>query len=355
MEVAGAGERFLREARLASSLSHQNIVAVTDFGHDPGQGYFLVMELLEGETLRELMDRQTLGYRVACDIVDQLAGVMRYIHERGILHCDLKPDNLFLARAEGEVRRKHFLKLIDFGLSWRRDTIAETQVCGTPPYLAPERLQGAPPSPSCDVYALGMILYELIAGRSPFLGHPMEMLQQQLARAPIPPPSELAPERIDSSANALVLRALSYDPSTRHPSVEAFHYELRRLLEMSGMRSRQAPQRQVAQRADQDIVAALDRSPVPQAIVELDGTLRFASRAFLEATGNGPEAPSTIVELPGISREPQLTDALWLAAETRKPITRRLLTIGEGRLALVVAPVLRGAEVEALHLVLISS
>jgi serine/threonine-protein kinase len=189
MEADGAGERFLREARLASSLNHHNIVAVTDFGHDPAHGYFLVMELLEGETLRALMDRQLLGYRVACDIVDQLAGVVRYIHTRGVLHLDLKPDNVFLARIEGEPRRRHFVKLIDFGLSWHKDAAAETRICGTPPYLAPERYRGDPPSVVCDVYSLGMMFYELVVGHCPFAGDPLEMMRQQLDGLPIRPPS----------------------------------------------------------------------------------------------------------------------------------------------------------------------
>jgi serine/threonine-protein kinase len=353
MEVDGAGERFLREARLASSLNHQNVVAVTDFGHDPTLGYFLVMELLEGETLRDLLAEKQVGYRVACDIVDQLAGVVRHIHARGILHCDLKPDNIFLVHAEGEPRRRHHIKLIDFGLSWRKDQLAESEICGTPPYLAPERLTGQPPSPRCDVYALGMIMYELVAGRTPFSGDPMEIMRQQLEGRPIPPPSGLD-ERVGAPATSLILRALELDPGMRHASVEAFHYELRAMMEMTGLRVRSPSQRRVVQRSEGDALGTLMDSPVAMALVEVSGAMRFVNRAFVSAAGGSAESPvQSILDLPGIVGEAQLTDAMWICAETRKPTSRRITSFGEGRWVMLIAPVMRGNEVDALHLMLL--
>jgi serine/threonine protein kinase len=353
MEADGAGERFLREARLASSLNHQNVVAVTDFGHDPELGYFLVMELLEGETLREMMDRQMVGYRVACDIVDQLAGVMRHIHARGILHCDLKPDNIFLVRPDGEPRRRHHIKLIDFGLSWHKDAMAETQVCGTPPYLAPERLVGEQPSPRCDVYSLGMIFYELVAGRTPFFGDPLEIMRQQMEQKQVPPPSDLSLDRVGSPANGLILRALEHDPGLRHASVEAFHYEVRALMEMTGLRVRTPTEKRVIQRQENDALETLMESAVAQALVETSGAVRFASKAFVSLTGGGEAAPQSILDLPGIVSEAYLTDAMWICAETRKAMTRKVTGWGEGKWSLVIAPVLRGNEVDALHLLLL--
>jgi len=356
MEADGAGERFLREARLASSLNHPNVVAVTDFGHDPKLGYFLAMELLEGETLRELMDRQLVGYRVACDIVDQLANVVRHIHARGILHCDLKPDNIFLVRADGEPRRKHHVKLIDFGLSWHKDAMAETQVCGTPPYLAPERLVGDAPTQRCDVYSLGMIFYELVAGRTPFFGDPLEIMRQQIQSKTVPPPSDLSVERVGAPTNALILRALEKDPGLRHASVEAFHYELRAMMEMTGMRVRAPSQRRVIRRAEDDAIATLMDSPFAMALVEPSGAVRFVNRAFVSLCGAGVDGPvQSILDLPGFIAEAQLTDALWICAETRKAVTRKIASFGDGRWSLVVAPVLRGNEVDALHLLLMPS
>ena len=91
-------EHFFREARLSSSLTHPNIVSVTDFGIDDARGYFLVMELLEGASLRDRLDEHPLPTRIACDVLDQIASAVRYAHGRGVVHCDLKPDNIFLVR-----------------------------------------------------------------------------------------------------------------------------------------------------------------------------------------------------------------------------------------------------------------
>jgi len=132
-------DRFFREARLASSLNHRNIISVTDFGLDEQHGYFLVMELLEGETLRQRLDRGRISSRFACDVMDQAAGAVRYMHSRRVVHCDLKPENIFLTRFEGE-RRQNVVKLLDFGLSAKRDG-SPIKLGGTPPYLAPERFE----------------------------------------------------------------------------------------------------------------------------------------------------------------------------------------------------------------------
>ncbi len=171
-------EIFFREARLASSLSHPNIINVTDFGLDDDLGYFLVMDLLEGETLRERMRGNPPKLRFAFDALEQVTGAVRYIHGRDIVHCDLKPENIFLTHIEGEPRRTNVVKLLDFGLSWRRETMPDPKLGGTPPYLAPERLRGHPPSALCDVYSLGMMLYELIAGELPFRARSQQMIDQ---------------------------------------------------------------------------------------------------------------------------------------------------------------------------------
>jgi hypothetical protein len=229
--------RFTAEARLASSLQHHNIVSVNDFGFDPKRGYFLVMELLTGETLRARLNTQPARARVACDVVEQTAWAMRYIHAREIFHCDLKPENIFLSRADAEPRRRNHVKLIDFGLAFRLKQQRST-LSGTPPYLAPELLRGAPPSARTDLYSLGAVFYEMVTGRPMFKGTLVEILEQQLAGQVPPRPSAIAEEGLEPRLDEVVMRAIAPHPEDRPKSTEAFLFELRTLMSMMGMRVR---------------------------------------------------------------------------------------------------------------------
>jgi serine/threonine protein kinase len=159
------------------------------------------------------------------------------MHTRGIIHGDIKPENVFLARQEGEPRRKNVVKLLDFGLSFRESAAPDLKLGGTPPYLAPERIKGAPPSPSCDVYSLGVLMYEMLTGKAPYQGSLAALLDQTL-EGPLPPvPSRLV-EGLDSSIDALVMRAIERDPRKRHETAEAFHFEVRTVMSMSGLKVR---------------------------------------------------------------------------------------------------------------------
>jgi len=229
--------RFSLEARVASALGHPNIVSVTDFGIDAERGYFLVMELLRGQCVRERMEEAPLRARVACDVVEQVAWALRYIHSRGIVHCDLKPENIFLTQLDEDSRRRNHVKLIDFGLAFR-STGPVTSLAGTPPYLAPERLRGQAPTPLSDLYSLGALFYEMLTGRVPFDGTLLEIVEQQLRGDLPPPPSSLIDEPIEPRADDVILRALAADPADRPCSVEAFLFELRTLMSMMGMRVR---------------------------------------------------------------------------------------------------------------------
>ena len=229
--------RFSLEARVASALGHPNIVSVTDFGIDAERGYFLVMELLRGQSVRERMEEASLRARVACDVVEQVAWALRYIHSRGIVHCDLKPENIFLSQLDEDSRRRNHVKLIDFGLAFR-STGQATTLAGTPPYLAPERLRGHAPTPLSDLYSLGALFYEMLTGRVPFDGTLLEIVEQQLRGDVPPPPSSLLNEPIEPRADDVILRALAADPVDRPCSVEAFLFELRTLMSMMGMRVR---------------------------------------------------------------------------------------------------------------------
>jgi serine/threonine-protein kinase len=257
-------ERFFVEARLASSLCHPNIVSVTDYGLDEQHGCYLVMEMLEGGTVRARMREAPVSPRLCFDIVDQLTGAVRYMHGRGIIHGDIKPENLFLARIEGEPRRKNVVKLLDFGLSFRSGGAPEHKLGGTPPYLPPERLQGAPPSPSSDVYSLGAVMWELLTGKPLYTGALPEVIDKTISGPPPTAPSQLSRFRLDPGIDALVLRALERDPARRHPTAEAFHFELRTVMSMTGLKVRK-----------------------PKRVGPLPPEARQAVDAALEAVGRG--------------------------------------------------------------------
>lgn len=271
-------ERFFVEARLASALCHPNIVSVTDYGLDEQHGCYLVMELLEGQTVRVRMHEAAVSPRQAFDIVDQLTGAVRYMHTRGIVHSDIKPENVFLARQEGEPRRRNIVKLLDFGLSFRSGAAPEKTLGGTPPYIAPERLQGAPQSPSSDVYSLGAVLYELLTGRMVYTGTVPQMVDRTVA-GPLPrPPSHHVPG-LDSRIDALVMRALERDPAKRHHTAEAFHFELRTVMSMSGLKVRRTER--VDHVALPDLRAAVDAALAAAERGDLDGVSRILEAAKL--------------------------------------------------------------------------
>jgi serine/threonine protein kinase len=341
-------ELFFKEARLCSSLSHPNIISVTDFGFDEKVGYFLVMELLEGETVRERMQRGAIAPRIAYDLLDQVAGAVRYAHGRGIIHCDLKPENVFLTQVEGD-RRRNLVKLLDFGLSFRQDH-TEFAHGGTPPYVAPERYNREPPSPQTDVYALGMLLYELLAGGLPYKGGLIEMMQQQVDGPEPPPPSHFTPD-LDPRADELVVRAIARDLTVRHQTAEAFHFELRTLMNMQGIRLR--PQ----SASGTGLPTGLVQSPIPFAIFEPTGALRFANQSFLKTCAGSSRAPvQSFTELAVCKLGADIAGALARVIKKERAVYRKLRPQGADapESILVLAPELRAGRVVGVHATVVS-
>jgi serine/threonine protein kinase len=281
-------EQFYREARLASSMAHPNIVSIVDFGEDARWGAFMVMELLSGELLTWRLHRhKVLPIKVVCDVALQLADALHYIHKQNVVHGDIKPDNVLCCRLASSERRKWHVKLLDFGLANIRSTVATraTTVAGTPEYLAPERIAGEPPSPAMDVYSLGIVMYELITGAPPFRGALELILQGHLHTTP-PPVSSLLDEPVDERLEELIKRALAKDPRDRQRNMEAFLYELRTVMDMLGYgrRNRSKPirkQKDVELDRRHDAKArGFDASPLPMAIIAADGTIHVANESF---------------------------------------------------------------------------
>ncbi|MEK6226154.1 MAG: serine/threonine-protein kinase [Chloroflexota bacterium] len=202
-------ERFHREAEALGAIDHPNIVRVLDYGAS-ADGPYIVMELVSGGTLRDLMrTRGRVDQYAAAEIVAAIADGLEAAHVRGVLHRDLKPDNVLL---DGEGRPK----VADFGIARLAAATAITrtgEVLGTPQYLAPEQMSGDVVDERADVYALGVILYEMLTGTQPTGGTtPSEIVSRRLRVDPRPPSRLVA---LAPALNGLVLRALARDPARR--------------------------------------------------------------------------------------------------------------------------------------------
>jgi len=292
-------ERFFREARLASSLSHPNIVSVVDFGEDPRYGAFMVMELVEGEGLLQYVRQQgRLHMKPALDIMLQVSDAVRYMHDKGIVHGDLKAENVLLVAENTEFgRRRHQVRLLDFGLARSHlSSQASITIAGTPLYMAPERIAGSTPQPANDIYALGILFFELLVGRPPFTGAMHEVLAGHLHQS-APGLAELLGEPVDERVELLVRRALEKQPEARHKNVAAFIYELRTVADMLGFgRRRPRPKQNLAELRAKLVEQHYDFNALPMATFDHEGMILAHNPAFAAFVGAaGQDLMATLV------------------------------------------------------------
>jgi len=215
-------KRFHHEAQVAASLRHPGIIPIHAIERD-GDCHFLVMDYADGGTLREYLDAQaTIPWSAALDIIDQIAAALDYAHSKGIVHRDVKPSNILMTQ-DGHVI------LSDFGIAraaeHTRLTLTGGQL-GTPEYMAPEQALGDQVGPATDVYALGILAYEMAAGRTPFKAETaLAVLHKQVYETP--PPLRGLDGRLPLSAQRAILRALEKAPAARFPTAGAFAQALR--------------------------------------------------------------------------------------------------------------------------------
>jgi serine/threonine protein kinase len=211
-------ERFADEARRAASVLHPNVVTVFDEGRD-GVDAFMVMELVRGRTLRDVVaDRGPLRPHEAARLVAQIAAALDAAHEAGVIHCDVKPANVI-------VDQQGTAKLTDFGIARAARGPREHELIGTARYIAPERIEGRAPTERSDVYSLGLVAYELVAGRPPNA----EMETEDLLRVRLdgrPPSLRSARVGISEEIDRVVAKALARDPQGRYASAGAFARDL---------------------------------------------------------------------------------------------------------------------------------
>jgi eukaryotic-like serine/threonine-protein kinase len=225
--------RFRDEARAASSLNHPNILVVHDFGEFEGRPY-MVTEFVEGQTLRQRLQRGGLGVREALDIAVQLAGALAVAHARGIVHRDIKPENVM-------VRPDGYVKVLDFGLaklmpstiaSREGDTVLRTEpgiVLGTPLYMSPEQVRGLDLDARSDVWSAGVTLHEMIAGRAPFAGATASDVMAAVLRHTPAPLRSINPG-VPGALERIVAKTLEKERLDRHSSGRELLDDLRPLL-----------------------------------------------------------------------------------------------------------------------------
>jgi serine/threonine-protein kinase len=279
--------RFNNEAKLASEIPHPNIVSVVDYGEDPDLGVFMVMELVNGDTLLA-PGLLPMTIRGAIDVLRQVADALEHIHKRGIIHGDIKAGNVVLTEepqheSRHATRRRRVARLLDFGLASRHGQHdGEESVNGTPPYLAPERVMGQPASIASDIYALGVLGYLLLTGTLPFDGELMAVLNAHLYETP-PPMSARRQVELDAALEGLVARAMAKEPSARHASAAAFLYELNTVADMLGLSRRRS--RSSASLLSENprltaVAGAFDASRMPQALLSCEGDIVACNPAF---------------------------------------------------------------------------
>ena len=225
--------RFLQEAKAASSIGNPHIVDISDFGELPDGSTYLVMEWLDGFPLTKLVrERKPVPTKKIVEIALQIADGLFAAHERRIVHRDLKPDNIFLAKHGNETE---FVKILDFGIA-KVTNDAGTKMTragmlfGTPHYMSPEQANGAEVDHRTDIYALGVILYELASGRVPFDADTMMgILTQHMFKTPTPIHALADSSGIEPGLEAIIMKSLSKEPEQRYATMKELSLDLEKL------------------------------------------------------------------------------------------------------------------------------
>lgn len=235
--LADYSERFMREAQAVAKLNHPNIVAIYDFGEEGDVSYF-VMEFIQGQELKSFLDSDVqFSQEKSLGLMINLLDALDYAHSQGIVHRDIKPANIMLDKAGR-------LKLTDFGvvkvLENKEGTQAGTMV-GTPGYMSPEQILGTGVSPRSDIFAAGVILYQLLTWRKPFTGEGVFTIQQKIVNEHPVLPSTLN-SRLPPALDRIVSKALAKKPEDRYTHARDFAEDIRQFMAASAAQQQNAPE-----------------------------------------------------------------------------------------------------------------
>lgn len=258
--------RFKREAQALSTITHPNIATVYDYGETEEGRPFLVMELVVGKTLSELLEAGALNLSQAVEIIIQVADALTAAHEKGIIHRDVKPSNIMVTGSSA-------VKVLDFGLAKQVAGLSgngdsarlgndQTQtgiVVGTPLYLSPEQAKGQPVDQRSDIFSLGTVLYECLAGRQPFYGLSAIDIGGQIIHVVPPPPSSVNPD-VSKELDKITLKALAKDPDLRYQAAADFGMALTAAKKRLGSGSKPVRRTWGAQKPSNTIQQLLEKT-----------------------------------------------------------------------------------------------
>lgn len=226
--------RFIQEARTAATINHPNVVQITDYGTIPGGSPYFVMEFLEGSPLSALIKQSgPIPAGRAVRIVTQIASGVGAAHRAGVVHRDLKPDNVFIVR---DAQGNDLVKLLDFGVAKVAGSAKMTRtgmVFGSPHYMSPEQASGQPVDHRADIYALGVVMYELFTGRVPFEADTyMGVLTKHMFMAPERFVEKVGDTRELGALEDITLRCLEKKPENRYPTIEALVADIEEVVQL---------------------------------------------------------------------------------------------------------------------------
>jgi eukaryotic-like serine/threonine-protein kinase len=322
-------KRFQQEARVVAKLNHPNILTVYEVGTD-NSSYFIASELVEGETLRQRLARGCMELREAVEVAIQVAGALATAHKAGVVHRDIKPENIML-RPDG------YVKVLDFGIAKLAEQeaappvamealkVIETNlgsIVGTLRYMSPEQARGAPVDKRTDIWSLGVVLYEMLAGCTPFTGNtPREVTTSILEKEPLPLSSYSVKAPIE--LQQIVTKPLQKDPAQRYRSADEMFEalkDLRRKLEVNA---------ELENSATKHSWSRWTRSPIGVALALMAGALALALPFYKFRSASTDSIPErSIAILPFEYLGSDKTDA-YLADGIQEEILRRLSRIAD--------------------------
>jgi len=300
IEQAGYLARFKQEAKVLGGLSHPSIITVFDFGDERGVAY-LAMEFLQGKEVRDLISERKLDLAAAVDIAAQVADGLAFAHGRGVVHRDIKPGNVMVVEGNRA-------KIMDFGIARVRSSDLKTQtglMLGSPRYMSPEQVLGRPVDHRSDIFSLGLVLYEMIAGVHPFSGNDVHQIMYQVCNGQAAPPSSANPA-VTRALDMIVARALEKDVAARYQDAAAMAVDLRACLpELAGAGPAPATPASGAKPGESTIAATIvmpiagmhvltrfDCDAALKRLAEPKGEDRRRSRAFRPASSRSCATPS---------------------------------------------------------------
>ncbi len=333
-------ERFLREIKLQASLDHPHIAKLHTAFHDSNQ-LLMVMEFVEGVSVEKLLAHGALLAHDAVNYARQVLEALAYAHARGVVHRDIKPANLMLTPSGS-------IKLLDFGIAHMKADYKLTQTgttLGSLYYIAPELINGGEPDPRCDLYSLGVVLYEMVTGRKPFQGESQYSILAAHMQTTPPAPAEAAPW-IAGPLNDVILKAMAKDPADRFQSAEAFKAAMEsaagpaadqaatQVLPVSAASGQNTPPQPPTQAAPATRVAASQpaaaAAPPPQARADHRGlyvalgcvlTLTVLAAAAIETPKFFKTHADQSVSHPAVPVQDRAPDAAPASAPEDKPAT----------------------------------